>query len=48
MSRHVIGYTEARIDGKWYCIDYFQYDMAGRVRHIPCIDGQSLVYSALD
>lgn len=27
MSVYVTGYTEARIDGKWYCIDFFQYGM---------------------
>ena len=48
MGRHVYGYTEARIDGKWYCIDFYQHDMEGNLHHIPCIEGQSMVYSALD
>ena len=48
MSRHVCGYTEAKIDGKWYCIDFYQHDMDGRIHHIPCIQGQSMVYSALN
>lgn len=47
MGVNVTGYTEAKIDGKWYCIDFFQYDMEGRIRHIPCIEGRSMVYSAL-
>lgn len=47
MSTNVIGYTEARIDGKWYCIDFFQYDITGHIHHIPCLDGQSMVYTAL-
>ena len=34
MSISVTGYTEAKIDGRWYCIDFFQYDMAGHVHHI--------------
>jgi len=48
MSVYVTGYTEARIDGKWYCIDFFQYDMTGRQYHIPCLEGQSMVNAALD
>jgi len=48
MSTHVIGYTEAKIDGKWYCIDFFQYDKTGHIHHQPCIEGQSMVASALD
>ena len=47
MSISVTGYTEAKIEGKWYCIDFFQYDMNGHVHHIPCIEGQSIVHTAL-
>ena len=47
MSTNVTGYTEAKIGEKWYCIDFFQYDMAGRIRHIPCLEGQSMAYAAL-
>lgn len=47
MSTNVIGYTEAKIDGKWYCIDFFQYDMTGHIHHVPCLDGQSMVKTAL-
>ena len=47
MSRYVSGYTEAKIDGKWYCIDFFQYDMTGQIQHIPCIEGQSTIYYTL-
>lgn len=47
MSRNVLGYTEARIKGKWYCIDFFQFDAAGHIHHIPCLEGQSMVYTAL-
>ncbi len=42
MSISVTGYTEAKIEGKWCCIDFFQYDMNGHVHHIPCIEGQSI------
>ena len=48
MSISVTGYTEAKIDGQWYCIDFYQYDMAGHVHHIPCLEGQSIVRTALD
>ena len=48
MGINVTGYTEARIDGKWYCIDFFQYDMTGHIHHLPCIEGQSIVRTALD
>ena len=47
MSISVTGYTEAKIEGKWYCIDFFQYDMNGHVHHIPCVEGQSIVHTAL-
>ena len=47
MSRHVYGYTEAKIDGRWYCIDFYQYDMDGRIHHIPCIQGQSIPSSSV-
>lgn len=48
MSIWVDGFTEARINGKWHCIDFHQYDMDGKLCHIPCITGQSFVYHALE
>ena len=47
MGVFVTGYTEARINGKWYCIDFFQYDGNGNIKHCPCISGQSMILSAL-
>ncbi len=47
MSVFVTGYTEARVNGKWYCIDFFQYDENGNIKHRPCISGQSIVQNAL-
>lgn len=48
MSIWVDGFTEARINGKWHCIDFHQYDMDGKLCHILCITGQSFVYHALE
>lgn len=48
MSIYVTGYTEARIKGKWYCIDFYQYDSKGKLSHVPCITGQSMVRYALE
>ena len=48
MSIWVTGYTEAKVDGKWHCIDFFQYDEKGELHHIPCITGQSYVRQALE
>ncbi len=47
MGISVTGFTEARIHDKWYCIDFFQYDTSGNIQHIPCLEGQSMTYSAL-
>ena len=41
MSVWVIGYTEAKINGKWHCIDFYQYGTDGTLHHVPCIEGQS-------
>ena len=48
MSTWIDGYTEARINGKWQCIDFFQYDIEGKLHHVPCITGQSFVCSTLE
>lgn len=29
MSVDITGYTEAMINGKWHCIDFYQYDSKG-------------------
>ena len=48
MSIYVTGYTEARINGKWHCIDFFQRDLKGELRIVPCIEGASMVRHALE
>ena len=48
MSTFITGYTEAKMKGKWYCIDFFQYDEDGNVKHRPCIEGQSMIRHALE
>ena len=48
MSIWVSGYTEVKINGKWYCRDFHQYDIDKKLHHIPCITGQSFVYHALE
>lgn len=48
MSIRMTGYTEARIEGQWRCIDFHQYDTKGQLHHIPCITGQSMVAQALE
>ena len=48
MSTWIEGYTEACIDGKWRCIDFYQYDANEKLRHIPCIKGQSYARYALE
>ena len=48
MGIYVTGYTEARINGKWHCIDFFQRDLKGKLRLVPCIEGASMVRHALE
>ena len=48
MSIWLNGYTEAKVNGQWQCIDFFQQDVKGRFRIVPCIAGKSLVKQALD
>lgn len=48
MSVWLDGYTEAKVNGQWQCIDFFQQDVKGRLRIVPCITGQSLVKQALE
>ena len=48
MSVWITGYTEAKVDGEWHCIDFHQYDFRGKLHHIPCITGQSMVRQALE
>ena len=48
MGIYVTGYTEARVDGKWVCIDFWQPDENGKYHHVPCIEGQSMVAQALE
>ena len=48
MSVWINGYTEAKVDGKWHCIDFHQYDIRGKLHHVPCVTGQSMVWQALE
>ena len=48
MSVYVTGYTEAKINGKWHCIDFYQYDSKGKLSIVPCISGQSMVLHAIE
>lgn len=48
MSTYITGYTEAKMNGKWYCIDFFQYDEDGNLKHRPCIEGQGMIRHALE
>ena len=48
MGIYVTGYTEAKIDGKWQCIDFWQPDKDGKLHHVPCITGQSMIAQALE
>ena len=48
MGVYVTGYTEAKVNGKWYCIDFYQYDSRGKLSIIPCITGQSFVFQAVE
>ena len=48
MSVWLDGYTEAKVNGQWQCIDFFQQDVKGRLRIVPCVTGQSLVKQALE
>ena len=48
MGIYVTGYTEAKIKDKWHCIDFWQYGADGKLCHVPCIEGQSMVAQALE
>lgn len=48
MSIYLEGFTEAKINGQWVCIDFHQYGADGKLHHIPCIAGQSLIGQALE
>lgn len=48
MSVWIEGYTEAKVNGRWECIDFYQYDAKGKLRICPCIFGQSMVRAALE
>ena len=48
MGVYVTGYTEAKVNGKWHCIDFYQYDSRGKLSIIPCITGQSFVFQAVE
>ncbi len=48
MSIWIVGYTEARINGSWHCIDFFQHDAKGQLHLVPCITGQSYAKHALE
>ena len=41
-------YTEARVNGQWRCIDFFQQDIKGQLKIVPCVIGQSMVRQALE
>lgn len=43
MSTYIRGFTEAKIDGKWHCIDFFQEKSDGSMRLINCISGYGMV-----
>ena len=47
MSVDVIGFTEAKIQGKWECIDFYLPDKDGTMHLIPCIRGGSSTHYAL-
>ncbi len=48
MSVWLEGYTEARVNGQWRCIDFFQQDIKGQLKIVPCVIGQSMVRQALE
>ena len=48
MSIWLEGYTEAKVKGQWKCIDFYQEDVKGQLRIVPCITGQSFVKQALE
>ena len=48
MSTYIRGFTEAKIDGKWHCIDFFQEKADGSMRLINCISGYGMVKHILD
>ena len=48
MSMIVTGYTEARVENRWVNIDFFVYDQHGKLKIVPCIEGHSFAYDALE
>ena len=48
MGIDVTGYIEARINGKWHCIDFHQRDTKGQFRLIPCITRRSTLAGVLE
>lgn len=47
MSVDVIGFTEAKIQGKWECIDFYLPDKDGTMHLVPCIRGGSSTHYTL-
>ena len=48
MGVWLTGYTEAKVNGKWRNIDFYQYDSKGKLHLIPAIEGQSFVKYAFE
>lgn len=48
MSVYIRGFTEAKIDGKWHCLDYFQEKPDGSMQYVKCISGYSILKHILD
>ena len=48
MSMMITGYTEARIEDRWVDIDFFVYDQHSELKIVPCIEGHSFAYDALE
>lgn len=45
MSVYCAGYLEAKLDGKWRHIGYFQREKSGELKMVPIINGQSTILS---
>lgn len=48
MSIYIKGFTEAKTDGKWRCIDFFQEKADGSMQYVNCISGCSTEKHILD
>ena len=48
MSMMITGYTEARVEDRWVDIDFFVYDQHSELKIVPCIEGHSFAYDALE